>query len=148
MHLIFSEAQGTGQLDELIAEWANAAEGQVFDGQGLWAAQIGRYATVAGEWTKHHRPLLVPSIFNLPTTQDGNETRTTQYSVIGFLCHSGTAHLQGHFYAVFIYRGLYWIVDDGVFPRACPQLSETTDADCPSIGGPVSQATAERSQKL
>ena len=53
-------------------------------------------------------------------TLDGNETRTMQYSVIGMLCHSCN-HQHGHFYAVFTYRGLSWIVDDGSFPRAIPK---------------------------
>ena len=118
MHLIFHEDQRTNELEQLIATWANTAEGQVFDGQGLWVAQIGRYRQVNGAWTKHHRELQVPSIFNLPLTMDGNETQTLQFSVIGFLCHSGTAHQEGHFFAVFVYRGLYWLVDDGAYPKA------------------------------
>lgn len=28
--------------------------------------QVGRYSQVEGVWTKHHRGLQVPSIFNLP----------------------------------------------------------------------------------
>ena len=102
--MIFHADQGTEEFEQLIATWANTAEGQVFDGQGLWVAQIGRYMQVNGEWTKHHRALQVPSIFNLPLTLNGQETRTEQFSVIGYLCHSGTAHQQGHFFAVFIYR--------------------------------------------
>ena len=126
VHLLFHASQGPGDLEHLIAEWANTAEGQVFDGQGLWVAQIGRYEQVQGTWTKHHRALQVPSIFNLPVTLDGEETRMLQYSLIGFLCHSGTAHQEGHFFAVFIYRGLYWLVDDGAYPRPFQHLSETT----------------------
>ena len=126
VHLIFHASQGPDDLEHLIASWANTAEGQVFDGQGLWVAQIGRYEQVHGEWTKHHRALQVPSIFNLPITLDGEETRTLQYSLVGLLCHSGTAHQEGHFFAVFIYRGLYWLVDDGAYPRPIQHLSEKT----------------------
>ena len=121
MHLIFHEDQGTNDLEQLIATWANTAEGQVFDGEGLWVAQIGRYRQVNGAWTKHHRDLQVPSIFNLPLTMDGNETKTQQFSVIGFLC---TAHQEGHFFAVFVYRGLFWLVDDGAYPKAIQGISE------------------------
>lgn len=123
-HLIFHEDQGTNELEQLIAAWANVAGGQVCDGIGLWVAQIGRYRQVDGQWTKHHRALQVPSIFNLPLTLDGQETRTQQFSLIGFLCHSGTAHQEGHFYAVFVYRGLYWLVDDGAYPKVTQTISD------------------------
>lgn len=75
-----------------------------------------------GEWTKHHQMLNVPTIFNLPYTEDGNTTKTEQYSLIGLLC--GSAHQHGHFYAVFVYRGVYWLVDDGSFPRPLPELPD------------------------
>ena len=42
---------------------------------------------------------------------------TKQYSLVGLLCYTGDGHKSGHFYAIFIYTGLYWIVDDGAFPR-------------------------------
>ena len=125
-HLIFPDQSGSEELEQLIGEWANTQEGQVFDGDGLWVAQIGRYRQVDGRWTKHHRPLRVPSIFNLPLTLDGNSTRTKQYSVVGYLCHSGNAHQHGHFYAVFLYRGMSWIVDDGAFPKAVAQITAET----------------------
>ena len=35
-------------------------------------------------------------------------------------------HQHGHYYAVFIYRGLSWIVDDGSYPRVLPQIQNTT----------------------
>lgn len=124
IHLIYPADHGPEDLENLIAEWAKTQEGQVFDGHGLWVGQIGRYTKANGEWTKHHRPLQVPSIFNLPVTYDGNETRTKQYSVIGYLCHSGNEHQRGHFFAVFMYRGLSWLVDDGAFPRPTAQLPE------------------------
>ena len=126
VHLIFPDQAGSEELEQLIGEWANTQEGQVFDVQGLWVAQIGRYTKVQGQWTKHHRPLRVPSIFNLPYTLDGNTTRTRQYSIVGYLCHSGTEHQHGHFYAVFIYRGMSWIVDDGSYPKVLSQITETT----------------------
>ena len=125
-HLIFPDQSGSEELEQLIGEWANTQEGQVFDGDGLWVAQIGRYRQVDGRWTKHHRPLRVPSIFNLPITLDGNSTRTKQYSVVGFLCHSGNERQHGHFYAVFLYRGMSWIVVDGAFPKAVAQITAET----------------------
>ena len=64
------------------------------------------------------------SIFNLPVCYDGNTTKTEQYSLVDFLCHTGDGHKSGHFYAIFISRGLYWIVDDGAYPRALPNLQE------------------------
>ena len=76
------------------------------------------------EWTKHHRPLQVPSIFQLPVCLDGETTRTEQYSLVGLLCHIGNAHYSGHFYAVYIFRGLYWLADDGSYPRALPILQD------------------------
>lgn len=79
-----------------------------------------------GKWTKRHRPLQVPSIFNLPYTLDGNTTRTSQFSVVGYLCHSGNEHQHGHFYAVFLYRGMSWLVDDGAYPKVISQITETT----------------------
>ena len=113
--LILENKQCPQEFEELINQWANTAAGQVLDGTGLWVAQIGRYSFLEGEWTKHHQILKVPSVFNLPVTYDGNETKTEQFSVVGHLCHSGTAHKSGHFYAVFCYRGLMWLVDDGLF---------------------------------
>lgn len=126
VHLIFPDQQGSDELEHIIAEWANTQEGQVFDGHGLWVAQIGRCTKVQGKWTKHHRPLQVPSIFNLPYTLDGNTTRTSQFSVVGYLCHSGNEHQHGHFYAVFLYRGMSWLVDDGACPKVISQITETT----------------------
>ena len=126
VHLIFPEKEGPAELEHLISEWANYQEGQVFDGQGLWVAQVGRYAKVHGEWTKHHRALNVPSIFNLPITLDGDATCTKQFSVIGYLCHAGSSNNSGHYYAVFLYRGLSWIVDDGAYPRVMPQVLKQT----------------------
>ena len=76
-------------------------------------------------WTKHHRPLRAPSIFNLPYTLDGHTTRTSQFSVVGYLCHSGNEHQHGHFYAVFLYRGMSWLVDDGAYPTVISQITET-----------------------
>ena len=124
-HLIFENQNRPQEFEELIKQWANTAEGQVLDGTGLWVAQIGRYSFTAGEWTKHHQILNVPSLFNLPVTQDGTSTKTEQFSVVGFLCHSGTAHKSGHFYAVFCYRGLLWLVDDGSFPRPIQCMHDT-----------------------
>ena len=125
VHLIFPSEEGPEELEHLIAEWANQQEGQVFEGSGLWVGQIGRYTKRDGAWTKYHRPLQVPSIFNLPITTDGNSTRTQQFSVIGYLCHSGNEHQHGHFYALFLYRGLSWLVDDGLFPRALPGIQDS-----------------------
>ena len=125
VHFLFLNNTASQEFEVLINDKANTAEGQVFDGEGLWVAQIGRYTQVDGEWTKHHQPLHIPSIFNLPVTKDGNATTTEQYSLIGLLCHSGTAHKSGHFFAVFIYRGLYWLVDnDEPYPRPIPRLQE------------------------
>ena len=115
----------THEFEELINQWANTAEGQALDGTGLWVAQIGRYSFTDGEWTKHHQILKVPSVFNLPVTQDGNTTKTEQFSVVGFLCHSGTAHKSGNFYAAFCYRGLLWLVDDESFPRPIQCMHDT-----------------------
>lgn len=70
----------------------------------LWVVQIGRYKLDDGIRTKHHQVLNVPSIFNLPITEDGHTTKTEQYSLLGLLCHSGTAHQSGHFFAVYAYR--------------------------------------------
>ena len=126
VHLVFPEKEGPAELEHLISEWANFQEGQVFDGLGLWVAQVGRYAKVSGEWTKHHRALQVPSIFNLPVTLDSNATGTRQFSVIGYLCHAGNTHNSGHYYAVFLHRGLSWIVDDGAYPRVMPQVLKQT----------------------
>ena len=81
---------------------------------------------------KRHQILNVPTIFNLPYTEDGNMTKTEQYSLIGLLCHSGNEHQHGHFFAVFVYRGVYWNVDDGSIPRPVP---ETTD--CAGLGNPL-----------
>ena len=120
--LIFEDKGHPQEFEELINHWANQAEGQVLAGRGLWVAQIGRYTFQDLEWTKHHQALNVPSIFNLPYALDGNKTQTVQYSLIGLLCHS---HKSGHFYAVFAYRGLYWIVDDGSYPRLVAQLQES-----------------------
>ena len=124
-HLIFEDRGEPQQFEELISKWANQAEGQILDGRGLWVAQVGRYTLVDNEWTKHHQVLQIPSIFNLPLTLDGQSTKTEQFSLVGLLCHSGTAHKSGHFFAVFVYRGLYWIVDDGSYPRLVLQLQET-----------------------
>ena len=63
-------------------------------------------------------------MFHLPVCYDGQTTRTEQYSLVGLLCHTGDGHKSGHFYAVFIYRGLYWLVDDGAYPRALPYLQD------------------------
>ena len=122
-HLIFPDNEPP-DFEQLIAKWANTAEGQVLAGGGLRVAQIGRYTHHKGEWTKHHKPLEVPSIFNLPVCYDGQTTRTEQYSLVGLLCHTGDGHKSGHFYAIFVYRGLYWIADDGAYPRALPQMQE------------------------
>lgn len=127
-HLIFEDLGRPQEFEELINQWANQAEGQILDGNGLWVAQIGRYVRHQQEWTKRHQVLNVPSIFNLPITLDGNQTRTERYSLLGLLCHSGTAHKSGHFYAVFAYRGLYWIVDDGTYPRPVPGLQDSLRA--------------------
>lgn len=91
-------------------------------------AQIGRYKLEGGSWTKYHQVLNVPSIFNLPSTTDGNTMKTEQYSWIGLLCHSRNAHQSGHFYAVFAYRGLYWIIDDGAYPRPVSNLQDNLRA--------------------
>lgn len=123
--LIFEDRGAPQQFEELINKWANQAEGQVLDGRGLWVAQVGRYTLVEKEWAKHHQILRVPSIFNLPLTLDGNTTGTEQFSLVGLLCHSGNAHKSGHFFAVFVYRGLYWIVDDGSYPRPVPRIQES-----------------------
>ena len=125
MHLIFEDKGHPQEFEELISNWANQAEGQVLAGRGLWVAQIGRYTFQHLEWTKHHQVLHVPSVFNLPYTLDGNKIQTEQYSLIGLLCHSGTAHKSGHFFAVFAYRGLYWIVDDGSYPRPVARLQDS-----------------------
>ena len=122
-HLIYPE-DGGEEFETLISTWANTAEGQVLSGRGLWVAQIGRYTHRQGEWTKHHKTLQVPTIFQLPVCLDGVTATTEQYSLIGLLCHSGDAHHSGHFYAIFVYRGLYWLVDDGSYPRALPVLQE------------------------
>ena len=76
IHLISPGDQPEQELEQLIAQWANQGEGQVADGRGLWVGQIGRYDLIEGEWTKHHQILNVPTIFNLPYTLDGNETKT------------------------------------------------------------------------
>ena len=115
IHLISPGDQPEQELEQLIAQWANQGEGQVADGRGLWVGQIGRYDLIEGEWTKHHQILNVPTIFNLPYTLDGNETKTEQYSLIGLLCHSGNQHQNGHYFAIFVYRGVYWLVDDTSF---------------------------------
>ena len=124
IHLVCPETPEPQEFEQLLNVWANQADGQVFEGEGLWVAQIGRYRMDKGEWTKHHQILQVPSIFNLPITKDGNTTGTEQYSLIGLLCHSGDAHKSGHYFAVYVYRGLYWIVDDGSFPRPIPKLHD------------------------
>ena len=124
IHLVCPETPEPQDFEQLLNVWANQAEGQVFDGEGLWVGQIGRYRLDKGEWTKHHQILQVPSIFNLPITKDGNTTGTEQYSLIGLLCHSGDACKSGHYFAVYVYRGLYWIVDDGSFPRPIPKLHD------------------------
>ena len=90
-HLIYPE-NGGEEFETLISTWANTAEGQVLSGRGLWVAQIGRYTYRQGEWTKHHKTLQVPTIFQLPVCLDGVTTKTEQYSLIGLLCHSGDAH--------------------------------------------------------
>ena len=125
IHLISPWTEHEQELEQLIAEWANTAEGQVADGRGLWVGQIGRYELRDGEWTKHHQILNVPTIFNLPFTEDGNMTKTEQYSLIGLLCHSGEQHKQGHYYAIFVYRGVYWFVDDVSYPRPIPELTDS-----------------------
>ena len=38
--------------------------------------------------------------------------------------HSGDVRHSGHFYAIFTYRGLCWLVDDGAYPRVLPSLQE------------------------
>lgn len=91
-HLIYPE-DGGEEFETLISTWTNTADGQVLAGRGLWVAQIGRYAHRHGEWTKHHKALQVPTIFQLPVCLDGETTRTEQYSLIGLPCHSGDAHL-------------------------------------------------------
>ena len=103
IHLVCPETPEPQEFEQLLNVWANQAEGQVFDGEGLWVAQIGRYRLDKGEWTKHNQILQVPSIFNLPITKDGNTTGTEQYSLIGLLCHSGDAHKSGHYFAVYVY---------------------------------------------
>ena len=120
-HLIYPE-DGPQEFEQLINTWANASEGQILDGTGLCVGQIGRYKMADGIWTKHHQELQVRSIFNLPVSTDGQSTRTEQYSLIGLLCHSGTEHQSGHFFAILAYRGLYWLVDDGAFPRPITKL--------------------------
>ena len=112
IHLISPGHQPDQELEQWIAEWANLGEGQVADGRGLWVGQIGRYDLCDGEWTKHHQILNVPTIFNIPYTEDGNVTKTEQYSVVGLLCHSGNPRKHGHYFAIFVYRGVYWLVDD------------------------------------
>ena len=52
-------------------------------------------------------------------------TKTEQYSLIGLLCHSGEQHKQGHYYAVYVYRGVYWLVDDVSYPRPIPELTDS-----------------------
>lgn len=108
----------------MIAKWANTAEGQVLAGGGLRVAQIGRYTQRRGEWTKRHKILEVPSIFNLPVCYDGQTTGAEQYSLVGLLCHTGDGHKSGHFYAIYVHRGLYWLADDGSYPRALPHLQD------------------------
>lgn len=85
VHLVFPDSAESQGLKTLINTWANTAEGQVFDGEGLRVAQIGRYSHIDGE---HHQILNVPSIFNLPVTKDCNDnaTATEQHSLIGLLC--------------------------------------------------------------
>ena len=121
-HLIYPEGE---EFETLITRWANTAEGQALAGDGLWMVQIGRYTHSKGEWTKHHKPLQVPSIFQLPVCHDGQTTRTEQYSLVGLLCHTGDGHRSGHFFAIYIYRGLYWLADDEAFPRALPYLQDS-----------------------
>lgn len=48
--------------------------------------------------------------------------------MIGLLCHSGPEHEAGHYFAVLQYRGLFWIVDDGAFPKPLPRLHEQLKA--------------------
>ena len=43
IHLLSPWTEQEQELEQLIAEWANTAEGQVADGRGLWVGQIGRY---------------------------------------------------------------------------------------------------------
>lgn len=64
----------------------------------------------AGNWTKHHLPLHIPSTFHLPMSCDGVERTTEQYLVIGLLCHVGQEHEQGHFFAVLVYRGCFGLL--------------------------------------
>ena len=125
IHLISQWTEHEQELEQLISEWANTAEGQVADGRGLWVGQIGRYELREGEWTKHHQVLNAPTIFNIPYTEDGNMTKTEQYSLIGLLCHSGEQHKQGHYYAVYVYRGVFWLVDDVSYPRPIPELTDS-----------------------
>ena len=125
IHLLSPWTEHEQELEQLISEWANTAEGQVADGRGLWVGQIGRYELREGEWTKHHQVLNVPTIFNIPYTEDGNMTKTEQYSLIGLLCHSGEQHKQGHYYAVYVYRGVYWLVDDVSYPRPIPEVTDS-----------------------
>ena len=95
--------------------WSRSYQnGPTLNGRGLWVGHIGRYVLLDGEWTKRHHILNVPAIFNLPYTEDGNTTKTEQYSLTGLLCHSGNAHQHGHFYAVYAYivvcTGLWMMV--------------------------------------
>ena len=82
-----------------------------------------------GAWTKHHRPLEVPTKIHIPYSVDGITIDKASYRVVAMVLHQGASHENGHFVAIHACDNTYWHVDDNQYPQPILGLSSQQEQE-------------------
>ena len=111
-------------VQTLMNGWANEGLGQyLLDDKAILVTHITRNITVDGVATKHKKVLNPYGTFTVPRSMDGFARASTEFVPAALICHRGTNHEAGHYFAILIYRDLLWLADDGKVPTHLPHLT-------------------------